>query len=114
MTQRILKAIMGLKRMIIVLSTYPDKKTALKCARSLVKRRLAACVNIVKIESSVYEWKGKLKEEGEFLLIIKARSRDYKKTESAIADRHPYEFPEIIRLPVEGGLRKYIDWVERR
>jgi periplasmic divalent cation tolerance protein len=97
---------------IIILTTYPNKKTAQICARALVKEKLAACVNIVKIESSVFFWKGRIKEEKEFMLIIKAKASAYKGIETLIRKRHPYELPEIIRVPVQGGLRSYLDWVE--
>lgn len=98
--------------MIIVLSTYPDRKSADQAARSLVKSGLSACVNILRIESSVYRWEGKLKEGAEFLLIIKAGSEDYDKLESAIKKSHPYELPEIIRMQVDGGFQPYLDWVD--
>ncbi len=100
--------------MIIVLTTYPDRKSASASARALVKKKLAACVNILKIESSVYEWEGKMKEDGEFLLMIKAAPRNYKAIEKAIASGHPYEVPEIISIKADGGHGKYLSWVEHQ
>lgn len=99
--------------MIIVLTTYPEGKSADAAARRLVEKRLAACVNIIRIESSVYRWKGRLKGEGEFLLLIKARAKDYRRLESAIRSDHPYSLPEIIRLRVDGGLPGYLAWIEK-
>ena len=99
--------------MIIVLTTYPERKSANAAARKLVQGRLAACVNVVKIESSLFRWKGRLRIEKEYLLMIKARARDYRKLESAIRSDHPYSLPEIIRLRVDGGLPDYIAWVEK-
>ena len=46
--------------MIIVLTTYPDREKAEEAARMLVGKKLAACVNIIKIEKSIYRWKGKI------------------------------------------------------
>ena len=79
-------------------------------AKAIIQKNLAACVNVVKTESH-YKWKGKLVEDGEFLLIIKTAGKNYKKLESFVKKNHPYELPEIIRVPVTGGLKAYLDWV---
>jgi periplasmic divalent cation tolerance protein len=97
--------------MIVVLTTYPDRKSAGDAAKKLVKTGLAACVSILKIESSVYKWKGILKEEPEYMLIIKAKSGNYTKLEMAICAGHPYKVPEVVRLRVDGGLPDYLAWV---
>jgi periplasmic divalent cation tolerance protein len=98
--------------MILVLTTYPDRKSAGDAAKKLVKDDLAACVSIIKVESSVYKWKGIVKEEGEYLLMIKARSDNYGRIELAIRAGHTYHVPEIIRVNVDGGLSDYLDWVK--
>jgi periplasmic divalent cation tolerance protein len=98
--------------MILVLTTFPDRKSAVKAARDIVKAKLAACVNVIKIESSVYEWKGEMKEGDEFLLIIKGAARHYPALEKLIAKDHPYSLPEIIKVKADGGFGKYLGWVE--
>jgi periplasmic divalent cation tolerance protein len=97
--------------MIIVLTTYPDRKKAESAAASIVKQGLAACVNVIKIESSHYKWKGKIVKAQEFLLVIKTTEKRYKKLEAWIKKNHPYELPEIIKVPVTGGLKAYLDRV---
>ena len=96
--------------MIILLTTVPKKSDALSLAKKLVGKKLAACVNIIKIESSVFRWKGKLANAREFLLIIKT-ARNYRAIESFIKINHPYELPEIISLKVENGLKQYLKWI---
>jgi periplasmic divalent cation tolerance protein len=96
--------------MIIVLTTYPGKKSAETAASGIVKQGLAACVNVMKIESSHYIWKGKAVKAQEFLLVIKTAEKRYKKLEAWIKKNHPYELPEIIKVPVTGGLKAYLDW----
>ena len=44
---------------VIIVSTFPNKTITKKIANELVKKKLAACVNITKIDS-VYSWKGKI------------------------------------------------------
>jgi periplasmic divalent cation tolerance protein len=97
--------------MILVLTTYLDKKKAQETARQLIKQNLAKCVNVIKIESSHYKWKGKLCENEEWLLIIKTAKRNYKRLELFIKNNHPYELPEIIKLDVSGGHLAYLNWV---
>lgn len=98
--------------MILVLSTYPDKKDAQTIAKKIIKQKLAACVSIIKIESSHYKWKGKLVEGKEFLLIIKTTNKNYKKLETFVRNNHPYQVPEIIKLDVSDGLPAYLNWVD--
>jgi periplasmic divalent cation tolerance protein len=52
-----------------------------------------------------------VKEEGEFMLMIKARSENYPRLELAIRAGHPYHLPEIIRIDVDATLSDYLEWV---
>ncbi|HSB47184.1 MAG TPA: divalent-cation tolerance protein CutA [Candidatus Bilamarchaeum sp.] len=99
--------------MIIALSTYPDKQSAAKTAFDLVEKELAACVSVVRIEESIYRWKGKIVSDEEYLLIIKTTSKAYPKLEAQIKDTHPHKVPEIIYLEVKGGQKDYLEWVDR-
>lgn len=98
--------------MIIVFSTYPDKEKAEDCAQKAVEKDLVACVNIVRIENSVYKWKGKTERHPEYLLIMKTTEKAYPQLEAFIKEHHPYEVPEIIYYEIKGGNKDYIDWVE--
>ena len=60
---------------VIIVSTYPDQKTIKKTAKELVKKRLAACVNISKI-SSIYSWKGKVEDTSEYIAIFKTITKN--------------------------------------
>ena len=99
--------------MILVLSTYPDRESAGKAAMDLVQKELAACVSIVKIEDSIYRWKGKIVSDEEYLLLIKTTAKAYPRVETHIKDNHPHKIPEIIFLEVKGGQKDYLEWVDR-
>lgn len=99
--------------MIIAFTTVAKKPDAERLARLLVEKRLAACVNILKMEKSVYRWKGKILEAGEFLLLIKTTKERYCRLETTIKLNHPYSMPEVIKIKVDGGLKKYLNWVAR-
>jgi periplasmic divalent cation tolerance protein len=96
---------------LVVLTNLPDRNAAVKLARELVERRLAACVNVLAECTSIYRWKGAVENAQEVPVLIKTRSALYEEVEAAIAELHPYELPEIIALPVVRGLPEYLEWV---
>lgn len=96
---------------LVVLTNLPDRATAVKLARELVERRLAACVNVLADCTSVYRWKGEIETAQEVPVLIKTRTALYDELEAAISEVHPYELPEIIAVPVVRGLADYLEWV---
>ena len=95
---------------VIIVSTYPDQKTVKKTANELVKKRLAACVNISKI-SSIYSWKGKIENTSEFLAIFKTTQKNKNSLKKAIKNLHPYDVPEIAEIDVRSINQPYLKWL---
>ncbi len=95
---------------VIIISTYPDLKTVKKTANELVKKRLAACVNISKI-SSIYSWKGKLEDTSEFLAIFKTTQKNKNSLKKAIKKMHPYDIPEIAEIDIRSVNQPYLKWL---
>jgi len=95
----------------IVLTTIGSKSEAEDLAWELVERKLAACVNIIDMQTSIYRWKGEIKSEKECLLLIKTTATLSEHLIGAIRQLHPYEVPEYIELAIEGGSSKYLDWI---
>lgn len=98
-------------RAILVLTNLPDQQSAEKLAQHLITEKLAACVNILAPCTSVYRWQGELVRDSEVPILIKADGSHYAALEAAIRERHPYELPEIIHVPITGGLAAYLDWI---
>lgn len=44
-------------------------------------------------------------------MAIKTRAGLYARIEEVIRERHPYELPEIIAVPITHGLPAYVDWI---
>jgi periplasmic divalent cation tolerance protein len=44
-------------------------------------------------------------------VFVKTTADRYPLVERVIRELHPYELPEIIAVPVEGGLPGYLEWV---
>ena len=95
----------------IVLCTCPDAVTAELLSGELVEARLAACVNIVPEIQSVYRWDDEVQSDAETLMVIKTVTDRYDELEAHIKKSHPYDVPEILLIPVSGGLADYLDWV---
>ena len=95
----------------LLMVTCPDRKTAEGIARRLVAGSLAACGNVTAPVTSVYRWKGKVRREAEVMLLLKTRKSLVGACVKAIRGAHPYELPEIIALPIVGGLKGYLAWI---
>ncbi|HUT26808.1 MAG TPA: divalent-cation tolerance protein CutA [Methanomassiliicoccales archaeon] len=94
-----------------VLVTVPNMVTAKKIGRSLVERRLAACVNYWTVDST-YRWKGKIVEDGEVAMLFKVAEERYKELERTVLEMHPYEVPCIVRYRIADGHMPYLDWIK--
>ncbi|WP_420264936.1 divalent-cation tolerance protein CutA [Candidatus Magnetominusculus dajiuhuensis] len=95
----------------IVLVTVPDETVATAIADALVSANLAKCVNIVHDIKSIFLWEGKVQDEQELLLIIKAKKANFSALMSKVKGLHPYTVPEIIALPIVEGNEEYMEWL---
>jgi len=96
---------------LAVLTNLPDSESAFNLARTVVARRVAACVNVLAPATSFYRWEGREEQASEVPVIIKTTPERYAELESVLRECHPYELPEIIALPVVQGLENYLGWV---
>jgi len=99
------------KEYSIIITTAADKESAKKIARLLVEKKLAACVQLLPIES-IYFWQNKICEENETALLIKSRTILFEEIKTAIKENHVYEVPEIIQIPIMDGLPEYLKWID--
>jgi len=95
----------------VVLSTIGTKGEAEDLAWELVERRVAACVNIVEMQASIYRWEGEVKSEKEWLLVMKTTAAMLDELFASLHELHPYEVPECIALPIDRGSQKYLSWI---
>jgi periplasmic divalent cation tolerance protein len=91
--------------------TCSSRTEARKVARTILKKKLAACVNIIGGLESHYWWQGKLETARECLLLIKTTRARVSSVASAVKAAHSYEVPEVIFLPVVAGERRYLNWL---
>jgi periplasmic divalent cation tolerance protein len=100
-----------MSEVLLVLTNCPDLSVAQRIARDLVDLRLAACVNQLPPVQSTYRWQGDVESAVEVPLLIKTTRDRYPLLEQAIRERHPYDVPEIVALPLATGFAPYLRWV---
>ena len=95
---------------VIIVSTFPDKKSIDKTAQYVIKKRLAACVNVSKI-SSIYTWKGKIENTQEYLALFKTTVKNKNTLRKEIKKSHPYDVPEIVEIDIRSINKPYLKWL---
>jgi periplasmic divalent cation tolerance protein len=96
---------------IVVLTTVASDEEAVKLVRELLDRRLIACGTLFPGARSLYRWQGKVADEQEVVILLKTRSARLDSLRTAFGELHPYKVPELLAIPVEGGLEKYLEWI---
>jgi periplasmic divalent cation tolerance protein len=94
----------------IVMTTASAPETVQRLIDQALTRKLAACVQVMPIESH-YHWQGQIVHDAEKLLLFKAKTSDYPALEELLRAHHDYELPEIVQVPVSAGHPAYIAWV---
>jgi periplasmic divalent cation tolerance protein len=95
---------------LLAISTAPHGAAG-RIAGELVRRGAAACVNLVPGVRSTYRWKGRIEHGRETLMLMKTTARRRAALIRVLKALHPYENPELLFLPVRGGLPAYLAWV---
>lgn len=95
---------------VVIISTYPTKKSISIVANELVKNKIVACVNISKI-SSIYSWKGKLENTSEYIAIFKTVRKNKVLLKKKIKETHPYDVPEIAEIDIVSINKSYLEWL---
>jgi periplasmic divalent cation tolerance protein len=97
----------------LVLVTCANPLQAKLIARSVVEKRLAACVNILRspVESH-YRWKGRVEKSRELLLLIKTTAKKLTALESEVKRLHSYAVPEFLALPIAAASDSYLSWLD--
>jgi len=98
---------------VVVFVTASTEEEAEKIASLLLEKRKAACVNVIPRVNSRFWWQGKLDSAQESLLIIKTRGALVPEITDMVKKAHSYTVPEIVALPIVGGNKDYLDWVDQ-
>lgn len=96
---------------LVVLTALASDADARALVTALVAARLVACGTLLPGARSIYRWEGKLTEEDEVVVLLKTDASKWEALCAAVRERHPYQVPELLALPVERGLDRYLSWL---
>ena len=101
----------GMKKILLVICTFPDAAVARQIGTALVEKQLAACVNLIPGMESVYRWQGKVESAAEVMAVFKTSAAVFPEFERELAAMHPYEVPEIVAIEPAAVAETYAEWV---
>ncbi|MEZ5316565.1 MAG: divalent-cation tolerance protein CutA [Vicinamibacterales bacterium] len=102
-----------MSEVVVALTTVPAGFDVTSLAQDLVGSGVAACVTVFPSVRSVYTWEGVPQTDEEQQLLVKTTSDQVDGLWEMLRERHPYEVPEFLILPVIGGNDEYVRWIER-
>lgn len=96
----------------LVYMTCGSAEEAERIGRSLVEKRLAACVNMFEGMRSLYWWEGKVEKGSEVVLIAKTRKDLVDDLTREVKRLHEYDVPCIVTVPIDGGNGDFLRWIQ--
>jgi periplasmic divalent cation tolerance protein len=93
-----------------VQTTTDSRAEAIELSRA-VEARLAACAQVAGPVASTYWWDDGLERAEEWLVLLKLPADRYEELAAFITERHSYDEPEIIALPIVAGSASYLAWM---
>ncbi|GAB2835951.1 divalent-cation tolerance protein CutA [Actinocorallia aurea] len=91
--------------------TAGDRAEAERIVEAAVTSRAAAGAQISGPISSTYWWQGKIERSEEFLVLMKTSKARLDDLVRIVKEAHSYDTPEIVAVPIEGGLADYLGWI---
>jgi len=96
---------------LVVLTTLAREADARALVTALLSDHLIACGTLLPGARSLYRWQGEMTEEAEVVVLLKTDRSKWDALCGAVRERHPYAVPELLALPVERGLDRYLSWL---
>ena len=100
-----------MENIVFVYTTYPSVVEAEQAGKSLVERRLAACVNILPGMISHYRWQGAVERGEEAVMIVKTRASAAEAVRAVVKEMHSYDTPAILVIPIASVDEAYQRWL---
>ena len=95
-----------------VQTTTDSRAEAMELSRAAVQARLAACAQVTGPIASAYWWEDTIERSEEWLILLKLPADRFDELAGFLAERHSYDEPEIIAMPIVAGSAAYLSWVE--
>ncbi|MFI1161459.1 divalent-cation tolerance protein CutA [Streptomyces sioyaensis] len=95
-----------------VATATQSRAEAVQLAQSLVSARLAAGARIAGPVTSVFRHEGVCGTGAEWQLLLTTRADRCDEVEAHLLAHHPWRKPEVTAVPMVGGPKEYLHWVE--
>jgi periplasmic divalent cation tolerance protein len=94
-----------------VQTTTDSRAEAMELSRAAVEARLAACAQVAGPVASMYWWDEGLERAEEWLVLFKLPADRFEELSAFLTERHSYDEPEIVALPIVTGSAAYLAWM---
>jgi len=100
-------------QIILFYVPVPDRQTGKDLVKKALEARVAACGNLLGPVTSFYEWESEIKEETEFVLLLKTAEAKAEALSCFLQSHHPYECPCITQIPATAN-RPFVTWLQQQ
>ncbi|MBV9792668.1 MAG: divalent-cation tolerance protein CutA [Actinobacteria bacterium] len=94
-----------------VQTTTDSRPEAMELARAAVESRLAAGAQVAGPMTTTYWWDDGVERAEEWLVMFKLPADRYEELAALLTERHSYDEPEIVALPILRGSPGYLGWI---
>ena len=94
-----------------VQTTTDSRAEAMELGRAAVEARLAACAQVAGPVASTYWWEGGIERAEEWLVLLKLPAARLRELTAFLTERHSYDEPEIVALPIVAGSPSFLSWL---
>jgi periplasmic divalent cation tolerance protein len=94
-----------------VQTTTDSRAEAMELGHAAVEARLAACAQVAGPVASTYWWEGGIERAEEWLVLLKLPAARLGELTAFLTERHSYDEPEIVALPIVAGSPSFLSWL---
>jgi periplasmic divalent cation tolerance protein len=98
--------------LVQLITTVGSREEAVELGHAAVDESVAACVQVIGPITSVFRWEGTVREEQEYLCLMKVPSERLERLLQFVRAGHPYDTPELTVVASEIVDERYMAWAE--
>lgn len=91
--------------------TAASEDEAKLIARTLLHKRLVACINIFPALVSMYPWEGQIQQATEVAMIAKSVAGHVDAIIAAVKEISSYSCPCVVSMAIDKGNIEFLEWI---
>ena len=99
-----------MKKILVIITTEPQRSNAEKISKLLIEKKLAACISLKEISSS-YFWEGNIETSNEIEITIKSTLEKREVLINTLKNKLSNEVPQIVFKEYDSEL-DYFNWIK--